>query len=100
MGSGSAGVNDALGNALMVKMRDLFTHDEVFQQRWPAIADLQRILVVRDLHALVGAQGLLSSIGAEFFQAFELGIGVAAVQGIGPGQCAFGGGRLFSAHQS
>ena len=89
MGTGAAGVDDALRDALMVKVRDLLTHDEVFQQRRPAGADLQRVLVVGDLHALVGAQGLAGGVGAECFQALELGVGVAAVQGIGPGQCAF-----------
>src|SRR3990167_5135744 len=93
-------MDDALWNALMVKMRDFFTHDEVFQQRRPARADLQRVLVVRNLHALIGAQGLFGGVGAKLFQALELGIGVAAVQGIGPGQCAFRCGRLFSTHQS
>lgn len=55
MGAGATGMNDALRDALMVKMRDLFTHDEVFQQRRPAGADLQGVLVIRNLHALVGA---------------------------------------------
>ncbi|MNQ90660.1 hypothetical protein D3C85_1060120 [compost metagenome] len=100
MGSGSAGVNDALGNALMVKMRDLFTHDEVFEQRRPASPGLQRVLVVRHLDALIGAQGLAGGVGAEFFQAIEFGVGVVAVQGVGPGQCALGGGRLLGAHQA
>jgi hypothetical protein len=81
-------------------VRDLFTHDEIFQQRWPARADLQRVLVIRDFHALVGTQSLFSGVGAKLFQAVELGIGVAAIQSIGPGQCAFGCGRLFSTRQA
>ncbi|MNF77494.1 hypothetical protein D3C81_1753710 [compost metagenome] len=100
MGSGSAGVNDALGNALMVKMRDLFTHDEIFQQRRPTRSGLQAVLVVRHFHALIGTQGLCSGVGAEGFQAVELGVGVVAVGGIGPGQCALGGGRLLGTHQA
>ncbi len=67
MGAGTTGMDDALGNAFMVKVRDLFTHDEIFQQRRPAGTALQRVLIVRDLYALVGAQGLLGGIGAKFF---------------------------------
>ncbi|MNP06390.1 hypothetical protein D3C76_983700 [compost metagenome] len=93
-------MHDALGDTLMVKVRDFFTHDEVFQQRWPSGAGFQGVLIVRHLHALIGTQGLTGGVGTEFFQAIELGIGVAAVQGIGPGQCALGGGRLLGAHQA
>ncbi|MNX97138.1 hypothetical protein D3C86_1294910 [compost metagenome] len=100
MGAGAASVNDAFGNTLVIKMRDLFTHDEIFQQRRPAGPGLQGVLVVRHLHALVGAQGLLSSIGAKCFQAVELGVGVVAVRGIGPGQGTPGGGRLLGTHQA
>jgi hypothetical protein len=90
VGAGAASMDDALGNAFVVKVRDFFTHDEVFQQRRPARAGLQGVLVIRDFHALIGAQGLASGVGAKLFQAVELGVGVAAVQGIGPGQCALG----------
>ena len=31
----SPGVDHALGNSLMVKVRDFFAQDEVFKQRWP-----------------------------------------------------------------
>jgi hypothetical protein len=34
MGGRTACVDDTLRNALMVEMGDLFTQDEVFQQRW------------------------------------------------------------------
>lgn len=85
-----AGVHDALRNTLVVKVRDLFTHDEIFQQRRPASAGLQAVLVIGDFHPLIGAQRLASGVGTEFFQALQLGIGVATVQGIGAGKLALG----------
>ena len=51
-------MHDALGNALVVEMRDLFAQDEIFEQRRPAQPGFQRVLVVRDRHALVGGQRL------------------------------------------
>ena len=51
-----AGVNHALRNALVVKMGDLLTQDEVIQQRRAAATAPQRVLVVGDRHALVGGQ--------------------------------------------
>jgi len=62
MGARTPGMHDALGDAFMVKMRDLFTHDEIFQQRRPSRADLQAVLVVGNLHTLVSAQGLASGV--------------------------------------
>jgi hypothetical protein len=49
-------VNDALGDALMVEMEDLFAKDELFQQRRPARAGLEAVLIVGDADALVGRQ--------------------------------------------
>jgi hypothetical protein len=49
----AAGVNDALRNALMVEMHDLFAQHEVFQQDRAAFADLQRVLIVGNGNALV-----------------------------------------------
>src|SRR5690606_16049528 len=46
-------VNDPLGDALVVEVRDLLAQDEVLEQRRPAKAGLQRALVVRERHALV-----------------------------------------------
>ena len=46
MRAGAARVNDALGDALVVEMRDLLAQDEVFKQRRPAHAALQGILVI------------------------------------------------------
>ena len=36
MSTSASRMHDALGNTLMVKMRDLLAHDEVFEQRRPA----------------------------------------------------------------
>ena len=41
-------MHDALGDALVVEVRDLLAQDEVFEQRRPAQAGLERILVVGD----------------------------------------------------
>ncbi|CAJ8857246.1 Uncharacterised protein [Burkholderia pseudomallei] len=54
----AARVHDALRNALVIEMRDLLAHDEVFEQRRAARARAQRVLIVRDAHALVRAQRL------------------------------------------
>ena len=48
MSGGAARVNDALGNALMVEVRDFFPKDEVLQQRLAAQSCLERILIVAD----------------------------------------------------
>jgi hypothetical protein len=45
--------HDALGHALMVKVRVLLAKDEVFEQRRPAQPCLQRVLVVGNGHPLV-----------------------------------------------
>lgn len=60
MRAGAACVHDALGNALVIEMGDLFAEDEVLQQ---ARAAAQRVLVVRDRNALVGRQSLVQIAG-------------------------------------
>ena len=49
-------MDDALGNALVVEVGDLLAEDEVLEQRRPARAGAQRVLVVGDRRALVGGQ--------------------------------------------
>ena len=49
-------MHDALGDALVVEMGDLLAEDEVFEQRRPARAAFQRVLVVGDRRALVRRQ--------------------------------------------
>ena len=60
----AARVHDALGNALVVEVRDLLAKDEVLEQRRPAQASLERVLVVGDRHALIGRQRAVGRIDA------------------------------------
>ena len=62
--AGAARVHDALGNALVIEVRDLLAQDEVFEQRRAAQARLQRVLVVGDRHALVGGEHAAARIDA------------------------------------
>ena len=59
--TGAAGVDDPLGNALVVEVADLLAQHEVFEQGRPAGVGLQRILVVRDRDAVVGRQGRVAA---------------------------------------
>ena len=63
VGAVAAGVDDALGDALVVEVEDLLAEVEVLQQRRAAGADLQRVLVVGDGHALLGGQRRLARVG-------------------------------------
>src|SRR4030095_126351 len=65
MRAGTAGVDDALGDTLVVEVRDLLAQDEVFEERRAAQAGLQRILVVRDLDALIRGKGLPARVDAD-----------------------------------
>ena len=56
MSGRAAGVDDALGNALVVKVIDLLAKDEVFQQHRASRAGAQGVLVVADRHALLGGE--------------------------------------------
>ncbi len=59
----AARMNYAFGYAFMVKVENLFTQGEIFQQRRAECADPQRILVVRNNNALCGGQPF-SAIGS------------------------------------
>ena len=72
MGARATGMHDALGDTLMVKVRDFFTHDEVFQQRRATGADFQGVLVVGNLHALIGPQGLAGGVIAQSLDECEI----------------------------
>jgi len=87
-------LHDALGDALMVEVGDLLAHDEIFEQRRPTVAGLESVLVVGDLHALIGAQRLAGGIAAKLFQLIELGVVIGAVDGIGAGELALFGGLV------
>ena len=54
----AARMDDPLGNPLVIEVRDLLAEDEVFEQRRPACARAQRVLIVRNRQALIGRQGL------------------------------------------
>ena len=62
MRPGAAGMDDSLRNPLVVKVRDLFSKMEVFQQRRPAVSGLQRILIIIKPQALVRREKLLRSV--------------------------------------
>ena len=53
MGRRAAGVHDALGNALVVEVRDLFAEVEIFEKGRSARARLERVLVIVDRQPLV-----------------------------------------------
>ena len=50
------GVDDPLGDPLVVEVEDLLAEVEVFQERRAADAGLERVLVVGDRDALLGGQ--------------------------------------------
>jgi hypothetical protein len=61
-------MHDALGNALVIEMRDLLAQDEVFEQGRSPQSGLQRVLVVADAHALVRRQRLAGVVDAHAFE--------------------------------
>ena len=57
-----ARVNDALGNTLVIEVRDFFAKDEIFQQHRPARVRFERILIVGKRDALIcGVRGVFPS---------------------------------------
>ena len=52
----AAGMDDALGNALVIEVEDLLAKMEIFQQRRAAAPDPERVLVVGDRNALLRGQ--------------------------------------------
>ena len=56
-------MDDALGDAFMVKMKDLFAEMLVFHQRRPACAGPQRVLVVSNRRALCRGQDVHALFG-------------------------------------
>jgi hypothetical protein len=51
-------VHDALGDALVVEVKDLLAHHEIFEELRPAFARGERVLVVGDGHARAGGHRL------------------------------------------
>ncbi|MPN00938.1 hypothetical protein SDC9_148136 [bioreactor metagenome] len=84
-----ASMDDSLGNALVVEMRDLLAQDEVFQQRRPTPIGTQRILVVGDGNALLRGQrrmelrGLLLQFPTLACGAIRIWFGRGAASGLG-----------------
>ena len=60
----AAGMDDALGNALVVEMEDLLAEMRVLHQCRAAGALSQRVLVVGNGRALLGGQDLIAVLGA------------------------------------
>ena len=59
----AAGVDDALGDALVVEVLDLFEEDVVFEQGRAALACLEGVFVVGDDGAGLGGEGRVSAAG-------------------------------------
>src|SRR3546814_19504378 len=74
VGTIATGVNDTLGDALMIEMEDLFAEMKILHQRRSARALAQGVLVISDGRALLGGQRL-GAIGSNLmrFAASPLG---------------------------
>jgi hypothetical protein len=67
-------MHNPLRDALVIEVRDLLAKDEVLEQRRPAEARLQRVLVVRDGDALVGREHALCRIDTHAIERTDGGI--------------------------
>src|ERR1035437_2291538 len=56
-----ARVNDTLGNALVVEMRDFVAKDEILQERRAAGIGPERVLIIGEYDALVGGERRMAS---------------------------------------
>src|SRR3954451_23575624 len=56
MGAETPRMHDALGNALVIKVKDFLAEMKVLERRRPAAPDSQRVLVVSDRGSLLGRQ--------------------------------------------
>ena len=56
MGAKAAGMDDPLGNALVIEVKDLLAKVKVFQRRRAALADPKRVLIVGDGSTLLCGQ--------------------------------------------
>ncbi len=72
MGCSTTSMHDALGNPFMVEVRDLLTQVEILQQRWSALARLERVLIVIDSEALIRCEIFLRGILLEHREIFVL----------------------------
>ncbi len=82
--SRTAGVNDTLRDTLMVKMGDLLTQDEIFEQGRTAGPGAQRVLIVSDAHPLIGGERTVFAAFAYGLQRVQLFIaGMRCLQAAG-----------------
>ena len=72
--AGAARMHHALRDALVVEVGDLLAEDEVLQQGRAARPRLQRVLVVRDLDALIGGERLALRVLPLALEILALGI--------------------------
>ena len=79
-----ARVNDPLGDPFVVEVGDLLAEDEVFEQRRPAQAGLEGVLIVRDRHALIGRQRPIGRVDADAIQRTDRRV-VADIRTAAPG---------------
>ena len=56
VGGCTPGMHDPLGNALMVEVRDLLAQMEVFEERGPSLARLERMVGIGQTHTLSRGQ--------------------------------------------
>jgi hypothetical protein len=54
-------VNDALGNTLVIEMRDFVAKDEILQERRAAGIGPERVLIILERDALVGGERRMAS---------------------------------------
>ena len=57
MRAGSSRVHDALGDPLMIEMRDFIPEDKIFEQRRSADSRFERVLIILDDNPLISREG-------------------------------------------
>ena len=67
-------MDNALGDPLVVEMGDLLPKDEVLEQGRAAKARLQRALILRDGHALIGRERAIGRIHADAVERAHHGV--------------------------
>ena len=88
-------MHDALGNAFVIEVGDLFPKDEILQQCRTTVAGLERILVVVDANALIGGEKLAAAVFGVFCEVIQFRI-IGPVSGVRRQlhRCGFRLGRL------